>query len=125
MNYLLDTHILLTALYNDEALSPALRIILNDSEHNFFVSHASLWEISLQQQHGKLDYDPDFYAILNATNLNQLPIDLNHIASLSNLPPMHKDPFDRMLIAQAAAEGMVIVTNDVRMSLYDIPTLRN
>ena len=125
MNYLLDTHILLTALYNDEALSPALRLILDDPEHQFFVSHASLWEISLQQQQGKLETDPDFYSVLEKTNLNQLPIDVHHIASLNNLPPMHKDPFDRMLVAQASAEGMVIVTNDVRLSLYDVPLLRN
>lgn len=125
MNYLLDTHILLKALYDDEALSPTLRMILGDPEHQFFVSHASLWEISLQQQQGKLDTDPDFYATLQATNLNQLPIDLHHIASLNALPPMHNDAFDRMLLAQAAAEGMVLVTNDVRMSLYDVPTLRD
>jgi PIN domain nuclease of toxin-antitoxin system len=125
MNYLLDTHILLSALYDDESLSPTLRLILQDSGHNFFVSHATLWEISLQQQQGRLDYDPDFYTLLGQTNLNQLPIDTRHIAALSSLPPMHADPFDRMLVAQAAAEGMVIVTNDVRMSLYDVPTLRN
>lgn len=125
MNYLLDTHILLSALYDDEALSPSLRIILDDPEHNFFVSHASLWEISLQQAQGRLEADPDFYATLERTNLNQLPIDVRHIASLNALPPMHNDPFDRMLVAQAAAEGMVIVTNDVRLSLYDVPLLRN
>lgn len=125
MNYLLDTHILLKALYDDEALSPTIRMILADPEHQFFVSHASLWEISLQQQQGKLDTDPDFYNTLQATNLNQLPIDLKHITGLDTLPPMHKDPFDRMLIAQAACEGMVLVTNDVRMSLYDVPTLRD
>lgn len=125
MNYLLDTHVLLSALYDDESLSPALRLILGDPEHHFFVSHASLWEISLQQQQGKLEYDPDFYATLQSTNLNQLPIDVKHIESLNHLPPMHKDPFDRMLVAQAAAEGMVIVTNDVRLSLYDVPLLRN
>lgn len=125
MNYLLDTHILLTALYDDEKLSPALRIILDDKDHTFFVSHASLWEISLQQQQGRLEFDPDFYNILAQTNLNQLPIETKHIAALTGLPPMHKDPFDRMLVAQAAAEGMVIVTNDVRMSLYDVPVLRN
>ena len=124
MNYLLDTHILLTALYDDEHLSSALRLILADRDHNFFVSHASLWEISLQQQQGTLDYDPELYNIINQTNLNQLPIDVKHIAALAALPPMHKDPFDRMLVAQASAEGMVIVTNDVRMSLYDVPTLR-
>ncbi|MBU6235130.1 MAG: type II toxin-antitoxin system VapC family toxin [Alphaproteobacteria bacterium] len=125
MNYLLDTHILLSALYDDESLSPTLRLILQDKEHAFFVSHASLWEISLQQQQGHLEFDPDFYNILGQTNLNQLPIEPKHIAALTSLPPMHKDPFDRMLVAQAAAEGMVIVTNDVRISLYDVPTLRN
>ena len=125
MNYLLDTHILLTAIYDDENLSPTLRLILSDREHTFFVSHASLWEISLQQQQGRIAFDPEFYAILERTNLNQLPIDVKHIAALTALPPMHKDPFDRMLVAQASAEGMVIVTDDVRMSLYDVPTLRN
>lgn len=125
MNYLLDTHVLLSAIYDDENLSPSLRLILSDPQHHFFVSHASLWEISLQQQQGTLETDPDFYAILEATNLNQLPIGLNHIANLNALPPMHKDPFDRMLVAQAAAEGMVIVTDDMRLSLYDVPTLRN
>lgn len=125
MNYLLDTHILLAALYDDESLSPALRLILSDSEHSFFVSHATLWEISLQQQQGRIEFDPDFYRTLESTNLNQLPIDVKHIAALTGLPPMHSDPFDRMLVAQASAEGMVIVTNDVRMSLYDVPTLRN
>lgn len=125
MNYLLDTHILLSALYDDESLSPTLRMILADPEHNFFVSHASLWEISLQQQQGRIESDPDFYRVLETTNLNQLPIGLNHITQLNALPPMHKDPFDRMLVAQAAAEGMVIVTNDVRMNLYDVPVLRN
>ncbi len=124
MNYLLDTHILLTAVYDDERLSPALRLILSDREHSFFVSHATLWEISLQQQQGHLDYDPEFHNILLQTNLTLLPIDLKHITAATTLPPMHKDPFDRMLVAQAMTEGMVIVTNDVQMSLYDVPTLR-
>ncbi|MCB1538174.1 MAG: type II toxin-antitoxin system VapC family toxin [Alphaproteobacteria bacterium] len=125
MNYLLDTHILLSALYDDAQLSSDVRAALTSPDHRFFVSHASLWEISLQQQQGRLDYDPDFYALLERTNLNQLPIDLRHIAGTAALPPMHKDPFDRMLVAQAAAEGMVIVTDDVRLSLYDVPLLRN
>jgi len=125
MNYLLDTHILLKAIYDDESLSPALRLILSDTEHHFFVSHASLWEISLQQQQGRLETDPEFYQTLQNTNLQELPINLNDIAGSSNLPPMHKDPFDRMLIAQAMNAGMVLVTNDVMMSLYDVPTLKN
>lgn len=124
MNYLLDTRILLTALYDDEALPAALRLILEDRDHSFFVSHASLWEIGLMQQAGTLDYDPDFYTILGQTNLNQLPIETRHIAGLSALPPMHEDMFDRMLVSQALAEGMVIVTDDVQISLYDVPTLR-
>ncbi len=125
MNYLLDTRILLTALYDDEQLSADVRAVLANPDHQFFVSHASLWEISLQQQQGRLDYDPEFYDLLAQTNLNQLPIDARHIAGTAALPPMHKDPFDRMLVSQAAAEGMVLVTDDVRMSLYDVPLLRN
>lgn len=125
MNYLLDTNILLKALYDDESLSPTLRLILADTDHRFYVSHASLWEISLQQQNGKLENDPQFYDTLSQTNLQELPITVSHIAGSANLPPMHKDPFDRMLIAQAMAEGMVLVTNDVMMSLYDVPLLKN
>ncbi|HEY8963694.1 MAG TPA: type II toxin-antitoxin system VapC family toxin [Alphaproteobacteria bacterium] len=125
MNYLLDTNILLKALYDDESLSPSLRLILADQDHHFYVSHASLWEISLQQQAGKLESDPDFYNTLGSTNLQELPITVNHMAGASTLPPMHKDPFDRMLVSQAMSEGMVLVTNDVMMSLYDVPLLKN
>lgn len=125
MNYLLDTHILLRAIYDDESLSPALRLILSDTDHQFFVSHASLWEITLMQQQGLLDVDPEFYETLGQTNLNDLPITLTHIASTASLPPMHSDMFDRMLLAQAASEGMVLVTDDVMMSLYDVPLLEN
>ena len=125
MNYLLDTNILLKAIYDDESLSPALRLILADTDHNFYVSHASLWEISQQQQNGELESDPEFYNTLSQTNLMELPITVTHIAGSAALPPMHQDHFDRMLIAQAMSEGMVLVTNDVMMSLYDVPLLKN
>lgn len=124
MNYLLDTQILLKAIYDDESLTPTLRLILSDTDHSFYVSHASLWEITLLVQKGELEFDPQFYETLGSTNLNDLPITLTHIAGTAGLPPMHDDLFDRMLLAQAASEGMVLVTDDVTMSLYDVPLLR-
>lgn len=125
MRYLLDTHMLLCALYEPQQIAPALSMILNDTENSFFVSHASIWEIAQKQQTGLITHDPDLTATIAASALEWLPITVEHLDMLMQLAPMHKDPFDRMLVAQARCEGLVIVTTDPWISLYDVPVLRN
>lgn len=124
MRLLLDTHILLWAAGQDDRLSPAARRLLERPGNELVFSAASLWEVALKRQGGKSDFGAE-PAVLRRTLLEsgyvELPITGIHAAATSTLPPIHKDPFDRLLLAQAMTEGMTLVTADKVLSRYPGP----
>jgi PIN domain nuclease of toxin-antitoxin system len=117
MRVLLDTHLLLWALSSPMKLSKETRKLIDTS--GVYVSAASIWEISIKASLGKLGADPT--EVLNAlepAGLSMLPILGEHAARVAQLPPRHKDPFDRILIAQAMTEPMILLTNDEALAGY-------
>jgi PIN domain nuclease of toxin-antitoxin system len=121
MNLLLDTHIFLWAIDDSPNLSPAARAAILDGQNVVYVSAATAWEISIKRSIGKLKIPQDDYLEeLRLHRFTPLSITTEHALAVEDLPPHHKDPFDRMLIAQAQMERLTIVTRDQRLSLYDV-----
>jgi PIN domain nuclease of toxin-antitoxin system len=117
MRVLLDTHLLLWALATPGRLSPAAREVIASAD--VFVSAASIWEISIKTQLGKLDANPrHVLAAVEPAGFSLLPISGEHAVRVAELPAAHRDPFDRMLAAQASVEPMILLTNDAALSPY-------
>jgi len=117
MRVLLDTHLLLWALSSPEKLSKRARQRIDSSD--VYVSAASIWEISIKSALGKLEADPDeVLAGIEPAGFNHLPIVGGHTAKVASLPPIHKDPFDRLLVAQARVEPMILLTDDEVLGGY-------
>jgi PIN domain nuclease of toxin-antitoxin system len=127
MRLLLDTHTLLWFLGNDPQLSPAARQNVENPVHDKFVSVASLWEIALKLSLGKLKLPGPFSEIfphqLEINGFALLPISCAHLNVVVALPFHHRDPFDRLVIAQAMADEMTIVTRDPEFSKYSANVL--
>jgi PIN domain nuclease of toxin-antitoxin system len=120
---LLDTHLLLWALGAPSKLPTRARSLV--AKGDVYVSAASIWEISIKSALGKLTADPrEVLAALGPAGFIELPINGEHAARVLDLPPIHRDPFDRLLVAQALAEPMRLVTNDAVLAGYgDIVTV--
>jgi len=121
---LLDTHALLWWLADDPALSKPARRFIAETKNTVIVSAASAWEIATKVRLGKLptaaELAADFVGLVGREGFELLPISADHAIRAGLLPGPHKDPFDRMLIAQAQAEGFPIVTNEVVFGAYGI-----
>jgi len=122
MRLLLDTHILLSWLA-DEGLTDHARDAIADPANLAVVSAASGWEVSIKKALGKLRAPDDIERQVHEGGFTELPISLAHGLAAGQLPRHHDDPFDRMLIAQALAEGLTVVTHDKRFSDYGVPML--
>ena len=122
MRLLLDTHALLWWLA-DEGLNPGARDAIADPANLVAVSAASAWEISIKKALGKLAAPDDLERQVDQGGFTPLPISIAHGLAAGELPRHHDDPFDRMLIAQAFAEELTIVTHDKRFADYDIAIL--
>ncbi|MBI3344918.1 MAG: type II toxin-antitoxin system VapC family toxin [Gammaproteobacteria bacterium] len=121
MRLLLDTHVLLWWLADDRRLVRRTRQIIADPNNAIFVSAASIWEIAIKAGLGRLKVDVDVLASgLEANGLMSLPIAAAHAAAVFHLPLLHRDPFDRMLIAQALTEKLQLVTRDPQFAEYDV-----
>jgi len=124
---LLDTHALLWWLSGDLAMSDIARTAIADEDNAIFVSAASLWEITTKYRLGKLPGVAKIIATLQEAVLSQgftgLPIALSHGQAAGALPGPHRDPFDRMLIAQAMLENMILVSNEKPFDLYGLRRL--
>ena len=117
MRVLLDTHFLLWSLGSPSKLPAKARKIIQAS--NVFVSAASIWEIAIKSAIGKLKADPlEIAAAVGPAGFDFLPITAPHATRVAVLPSIHRDPFDRMLVAQALSEGMVLLTNDSMLRDY-------
>jgi PIN domain nuclease of toxin-antitoxin system len=121
---LLDTHILLWWLADDEHLPARAAATIADPDTEVVVSAASAWEISIKQAAGRLDAPEDLLDAVVANDFGTLAITAHHAIAAGRLPAHHADPFDRMLIAQAGIEGFTLVTVDGRFSDYEVELLR-
>lgn len=121
MKFLLDTHLLIWAVTEDRQLSIRAFDLITDTENEIFFSVLSLWEIAIKRGQNRPDflYDPRTVrrALLD-NGYQELPILSQHVVDIDNLPPLHKDPFDRLLIAQAMAEGITLLTADAIVAKY-------
>jgi PIN domain nuclease of toxin-antitoxin system len=122
MNLLLDTHTLLWSLIDDPKLSQTIRKVIG--ENVVYVSAASIWEIRIKQHLGKLDEAPgNFFDIIKKLPIILLSITADHAHAVGDLPLYHRDPFDRILIAQALLEDLILVTRDEIIQKYEVPFL--
>ncbi|RLB18530.1 MAG: PIN domain nuclease [Deltaproteobacteria bacterium] len=121
MKLLLDTHILLWAAGQPERLSQSARNLLTSRENSLIFSAASIWEIVIKLGLGHKDFKVDPYRLrkeLVAHGYAELPVTAEHALRVGSLPPLHKDPFDRILLAQARSEGLVLLTTDSAVAQY-------
>ena len=118
MRLLLDTHVLLWWVGGSAKLPQAMRELIADPERTVFLSAASAWEIRIKQKLGKLDLPDEFDAAVDGTEFQWLPISRAHANATAALPLHHRDPFDRMLIAQAQCESLTLLTVDDRLTAY-------
>jgi PIN domain nuclease of toxin-antitoxin system len=124
MNLLLDTHALLWWLDDNPTLSAEARDAIADARNLVFVSAVVIWEVRIKQSLGKLQLPSNFREVLDSQAFDELPLTVDHAHRLAELPPLHRDPFDRMLVAQAIAERLTIVTRDPDIARYPVRTLR-
>ncbi len=127
MMLLLDSHTLLWFLRNDSKLTPTAKTLIEDAANEKLVSIASCWEISIKAGLGKLGLTEPSKVLLkrelSRNNLRMLPITLEHATAVESLPLHHRDPFDRLLIAQAMCENIPIVSADSMFDPYPVSRL--
>ena len=124
MKLLLDTHVLLWAAGAPTRLSASARRLLNDSDNDLLFSPASLWEIAIKSSLGRADFRADARLLRRAlldNGYEELPILSAHVVEVGSLPDIHKDPFDRLLVAQATVEGITLLTADATLAEYPGP----
>ena len=127
MKYLLDTHLLLWAAHAPERLSAQALAVFNDPNHELLFSAASIWEVAIKTGLGREDFKVDvrvFRRGLLDNGYQELPISSAHAVFLTTLPALHKDPFDRILVAQATSEGITLLTSDSVVASYPGPIQR-
>ena len=124
MKLLLDTQILLWAAGQPERLSAAARRLLNDTRNELLFSAASLWEITIKNTLRREDFQVEPRVLRRGLLDNgyvELPVTSEHAVNVDALPPLHKDPFDRLLLAQALTEGVTLITGDAQLAKYRGP----
>ena len=120
MNILLDTHVLIWALENNPGLSDSARNSITRASNMVFVSSVSIWEIAIKRSLGKLEAPDNLQEEIKLHRFTPLFISYDHAELAGKLPDIHKDPFDRMLIAQAIIEKLKLVTRDKLIARYDV-----
>ena len=128
MRLLLDTHALIWAVQSPERLGDKARAALTTDDAEVYASHVSLWEMAIKRSIGKLDQldrkAADWFDyFMPRSGLRQLPIIAGHLGAVEDLPRLHNDPFDRLLVAQARQGDMTIITRDSHVSQYDIDVI--
>ena len=126
MRYLLDTHVILWMLNEDKRFSEVAIRILRDPSSKKYVSIASAWEVAIKVGTGKLRLDggvSEFFTTIRQSECGLLPIKTKHVKQLQTLPLLHRDPFDRILVAAAVTENMHLITADTNVRLYDVHCL--
>ncbi len=124
MRLLLDTHAALWWLSDPEKLTAEARLAIASIENEVYLSSASLWEIHLKAGKGKLNVPPSLIEALSEQEIDELKITWKHTERTRTLPPIHLDPFDRLLIAQALEEGLTLVSRDGLIQQYKVPIIK-
>jgi PIN domain nuclease of toxin-antitoxin system len=119
---LLDTHVVLWWLTDDPTLADQLKETI-DQEIDVFVSAVTVWEVTIKQQLGKITAPADLPEAIRDSDLANLPVTADHAVAAGRLPLVHRDPFDRVMVAQALTEGLTLVTRDKALRGYDVPVL--
>ena len=120
--FLLDTHTLIWALDGGERLGAAVNDAITDPDNAVFVSVVSAWEMAIKRAIGKLDTPDDLAGAVAALGFVELLVTFQHAERAGRLPLLHRDPFDRMLVAQAQAENLTLITGDASIARYAVPT---
>lgn len=123
MKALVDTHVFLWLLVEPERIESKVRRVLEDPGHTVFVSVVSGWEIEIKRALGKIQAPADLAGAAQMLRFTELPLRFRHVRELARLPERHRDPFDRMLIAQARADGLTLVTHDRDIIGYPVKTM--
>ena len=123
MKLLVDSCVIVWWLRSPESLSSQARTAIADPANDVVFSAASVWEIGLKVNKGKLHMPPEFAGVLLSDGFSSLSVTVAHTSRALMLPTVHQDPFDRILIAQALEEGLVIVTRDPTIQQYPLPVL--
>ena len=125
--YILDTHALLWFVSGDPKLSPKAKSVIENADNEIALSSAAVWEISIKSQIGKIrlhkELDQLISEILQLYNFTPLAITIPHVIRVNSLPEIHRDPFDRVLVAQSIAENMPLITADPLIKKYKIKTI--
>jgi PIN domain nuclease of toxin-antitoxin system len=124
MNLLLDTHLLLWVAVTPERLSKTASTMIQNRNNNLYFSAVSIWEINIKRGLGRTDFHVDPALLrrgLVENGYEELPVTSTHAIEIGRLPAIHKDPFDRMLVAQAGAEGLLLLTSDALVARYPGP----
>ena len=124
MNLLLDTCVLLWWLDDPTLLSEQALTAIKEPENKIIVSVVSAWEIAIKKALGKLESPANLKEMITDSEFELILIDYEHVWQVKDLPPHHKDPFDRLLVAQATVESLTLVTRDPKLKPYNIPILK-
>ncbi len=123
MRLLVDTHTALWFLDGSRRLSATARGLIEDQTIERWISAAAVWEVAIKRSTGKLSAPADFHERMRVQGVRGLPVTDAHAAAVAELPMHHRDPFDRLMVAQAIAEGMAILSVDEILRAYDVPVL--
>jgi PIN domain nuclease of toxin-antitoxin system len=124
MKLLLDTHLLLWAAAEPDRISLRGRKLIDDPRNELLFSAANLWEVAIKRGLGRNDFQVDIRLLrrgLLDNGYNELPIVSQHVVAIESLPTIHKDPFDRILVAQVTVEGITLLTTDATVAKYPGP----
>jgi PIN domain nuclease of toxin-antitoxin system len=121
--FLIDTHVLIWLDQNPDRLSDHILGLLRDPQHEVYCSVASLWEIAIKHNLGKLEVHGPFTSVLEQYGFAELPVTARDAETVRTLPLHHRDPFDRMLVAQATTRNLVLVSGDRQMLAYEVAIL--
>ena len=124
MKLLLDTHIVIWAAFTPDRLSQSAQSLIMDEENELLFSPVNLWEVAIKRALGRRDFQFDSRVLRSNLLLNgyhELPITSQHAVAIDQLPDIHKDPFDRLLIAQSMVEGILLLTSDPTVAKYPAP----
>ena len=127
MKLLLDTHLLLWGAGDPDRLSAPARALIGAPENEVWFSAASVWEIAIKSGLGREDFQVNARLLrrgLLDNGYRELPVGSEHAVAIDSLPPLHKDPFDRLLVAQAMVEGITLLTADAQVAQYPGPVLK-
>jgi PIN domain nuclease of toxin-antitoxin system len=125
MKYLLDTHILLWSLNEPSKLNRKTQKLISNTNNIVFVSTSTLWELQIKKSIGKISLPDNFSLLLEQGGYELLDIKVEHINKLNEIPLIHKDPFDRMLIAQSICENTTLITSDSEIIKYELKGFKN